>query len=146
MFICPINKLLLFITLSATIPWRLYKTDSCCNIKNTSVETSAKKVLHSTLYTYMRSLEVLFAWQSLLLFSVVNYSGILFTGSKSTYIWDKLLPHRGRYGIRHHSCMQPLYRFSIWEHVLLFCFYNGAGRTLRSSWRSSIWRKDITVR
>jgi hypothetical protein len=56
--------------------------------------------LHSTLYTCMRSLEFLFACQSLLLFYVVNCLVILFTGSKSTYIRDQLLPHRGRYGTR----------------------------------------------
>jgi hypothetical protein len=55
------------------------------------------KVLHSTLYTCMGSFEFLFVCPSLLLFSVVNCLVISFTGSKSIYIRDQLLPHRERY-------------------------------------------------
>jgi hypothetical protein len=50
----------------------------------------------------MRSLKFLFACQSLLLFCVVNCSGISYADSKSTFIRDQLIPHRGRYGTRHH--------------------------------------------
>jgi hypothetical protein len=85
-------------------PLSAVQTDSCCSIKNISVETSAMKVLHLTLYTCMRPLEFLFACQSLLLFSVVNCQGISFNSSKSTCTRDQLLPHRGRYSTRHHSC------------------------------------------
>jgi hypothetical protein len=45
----------------------------------------------------MRSLKVLIACQSLIVFSIVHYPGILFTGSKSTCIGDQLLLDRERY-------------------------------------------------
>jgi hypothetical protein len=56
-------------------------------------------------YACMRSLEVLIACQSLILFSIVHYPEILFVGSKSTCTGGQLLPDRRRYGIQYHSCM-----------------------------------------
>jgi hypothetical protein len=94
-------------------PLAAIKTNFYYIIKNTFVETSARKVLHSTLCMYVipRRFD---CFQSLILFSIVYYSETLFIDSKSTYIGDQLLPNRERYDIRHHSCMRLFYRFSVW--------------------------------
>jgi hypothetical protein len=74
------------------------KTDSCCRIRNTSVETSVRKVLHLTLCMYV----IAQSFVSETIFDIVSYctlyAGTLFTGTKSTCIGDQLLPNRGRYG------------------------------------------------
>jgi hypothetical protein len=89
------------------------KTGTCCSIKTHRLRPQRERYCIRR-YTCMRSLKVLFACQSLLLFSIIHYPEILFTGSKSTCIGYQLLPHREMYGFRQHSCMRPLYRFSIW--------------------------------
>jgi hypothetical protein len=44
---------------------------------------------------------------------LIDYLGILFTGTKSSFIEGLLLPDLGRYASRHHSCMRPLFCFLI---------------------------------
>jgi hypothetical protein len=93
------------------------KIDSCCTIRNMSIETSMRKVLLSTsciYYAYIWFLKVLFRWQSLILFIMYyTLSRTLFTGTKSTFIRDLMLPDRERYSSRHHARMRPLYRCDV---------------------------------
>jgi hypothetical protein len=59
---------------------------------------------------------------------LVDYPGTLFTGTKSSFIEDLLLPDIGRYGSQHHSCMRPLFLFfNLLTCILLLFSFIGVG-------------------